>query len=175
MERNCIVASLLMEPARSDLPCSVQLHIQLQVHATSLENGLVCFHQQCCDIGSTRSTHIDDVVGVPLGDLGPAVDPALHPGLLNEAAGLMAWRILKDGPRVALRGFCHLTVTFVLGKRFAQLLWLLGMQLDTQARDDFCWLDHATQGQDELTAFIKAHLSLVAKAAVAVPKVKFIM
>src|SRR6266568_2682437 len=63
---------------------------------------------------------------------------------------------------------------FVLGKRFAQLLWLFVMQVDQEARDDFCWLDHATWSRDELTSLIKAHLPLFTKAAVAVSKVQFI-
>jgi hypothetical protein len=54
---------------------------------------------------------------------------------LPQCTSLMAWRILKDGTRVALRWFCHLTVMCVLGKRFAQLLWLCVMQVDPQARD----------------------------------------
>src|SRR5713101_2201022 len=48
------------------------------------------------------------------------------------------------------------------------------MQVDAQARDDFCWLDHATGSSDELTSLIKAHLSLFTKAAVAVSQIKFI-
>jgi len=58
------------------------------------------------------------------------VDLALHPGLINETAGLMAWRILKDGIRVALLWFSQLAVMFVPGKRFAHLLGLFVMQLD---------------------------------------------
>ncbi len=48
------------------------------------------------------------------------------------------------------------------------------MQVDAQARDDFCWLDHATGSRDELTSLIKAHLPLFTKAAVAVSQIKFI-
>src|SRR5215469_13538357 len=48
------------------------------------------------------------------------------------------------------------------------------MHLDPQARDNFCWLDHATWSRDELPTSIKMGLSLFAKPAVAIPQVQFI-
>src|SRR5260370_26087023 len=49
------------------------------------------------------------------------------------------------------------------------------MKPDTQQYDDLRWLNHSTEGKDELPTRIKAHLSLFAKATVAVAQVEFIL
>ena len=49
------------------------------------------------------------------------------------------------------------------------------MEMYPQQHDDFGWLYHATWREYEMPLFIKADLSLLAKTAVAIPQVEFVM
>src|ERR1700694_982532 len=101
-------------------------------------------HNQCRHISCLRSPPIDNIVGVPLGDLRFAVGFSSQTNLVNEMACLLSWRIHKDCTCMALRWLRQLAMLFVLSNVCTQLLWVCAMEMYPQQHDDFGWLYHVT-------------------------------
>src|SRR6185437_5120739 len=79
------------------VPCPDELHLALQADSGPLLNGLPDLSRQQVEVRRAGVPLVNEEVGVLGGHLRLAVGQPFQPGCLNQAAGEVAIRVLKEG------------------------------------------------------------------------------